>query len=257
MSNLNDEIQKTLLISIKDKMLHVVINNPSKRNALSTKHLEYLTEEMEKAKTNNDISCVYITGTGDFFTSGNDFNNFTQNKTKDEMAKGFADFIDFLIFYPKILIAGINGTCIGMGFTMLMHFDIIIASANAIFLVPFIQTLQTPEGTSSFTFPLMFGKVAGHLLYKGDAINSEEAKNFGLVSKIFDVETFSEESYGYAKEVADKPLHSLLKYKEMIKRYSKEKLSDINHYEARELRQSWENPEFKKIIAKFVKKAKF
>ena len=253
---ISEETKSQVLVTVKGKVLHIEINNQKRKNALNFNHLTYITKCLEEAKTNDTIHCIYLTGKGDFFTSGNDFNNFS-TMSYDEMATGFAKFIDMLIYYPKILIAGINGTCIGMGFTMLMHFDIILSSTDATFMVPFIQTHQVPEGTSSYLFPKLFGKLAAHLLYKGDFITSEEAKSSGLVTKLFDSENFQKEALEYVQDVSNKPLKSLMLYKQMISKYSKERLSEINHFEANELRKSWENPEFQAIINKFVKKPKF
>ncbi len=253
---ISEETKSQIIITIRGKLLHIEINNQKRKNALNFNHLTYIMKSLEEAKANDNINCIYLTGKGDFFTSGNDFNNFS-SMSYDEMANGFAKFIDYLIYYPKILIAGINGTCIGMGLTMLMHFDIILSSNNATFMVPFIQTFQVPEGTSSYLFPKLFGKLAGHLLYKGDFITSEEAKSSGLVTRIFDSDDFQKKALEYAEDVSNKPLKSLIQYKHMIKKDLNEKLSKVNHYEANELRKSWENIEFQAIINKFVKKPKF
>lgn len=251
-----DEAKKTVIITKEKGYLKVVLNNPKTKNSLSSDGMKYFLDSLKEAETDNSISCVYLTGTGDFFTSGNDFNAFAKY-TFDEMASNFEHFINYLIDYPKILIAGVNGLNYGVGFTMLMNFDIVLCSNKAQFVVPFIQTLQVPEGTSSYTFPRMFGKVAGHLLYKGDSIDAAEAKSLGLVSKIFNHDTFQKSATEYVEAVCAHGLESLVKFKSMVTRYNKEELKKVNKFEANELRKSWENPSFKKIIAKFAKQAKF
>mmetsp|Transcript_16703 Transcript_16703/g.17395 ORF Transcript_16703/g.17395 Transcript_16703/m.17395 type:complete len:141 (-) Transcript_16703:62-484(-) len=140
---------------------------------------------------------------------------------------------------------------------MLNHFDIVLCSSSAVFLVPFIQTLQVPEGTSSYNFPRIFKKLAGHILYKGDPINADEAKNAGLVSKVFEPEDFKSEAWEYVEAVAKNPLRLLVLYKKMVTKYDKERLREVNDYECKELRASWDHPDFEAIISKFVKKPKF
>ena len=145
----NDLIKKQIIAeNITENILSIRLDIPKKKNALHAHHLSYIVTLLENAKEDSQVKIVYITGTGDNFTSGNDFNSFA-DLTFDEMAEGFRKFIEYLIYYPKVLVAGVNGMNIGMGFTMLMHFDIILCSDNAFFQVPFIQTLQAPEGTSS------------------------------------------------------------------------------------------------------------
>lgn len=251
--NFSNDIKSQLLIEQKNNILTVTINNTKKKNALNFNHLLYLMDKMEEAKSDNNIKAIFITAVkGDFFTSGNDFNNFAM-MTKDEMSNGFQKFIDYLIDYPKLLAAGINGTCIGMGFTMLMHFDIVLCSPSASFLVPFIQTMQVPEGTSSYMFPRMFGKLAAHILYKGDPIFAEEAKNFGLVTKVLEENDFRNDCMDYLENITKHPLRLLVLYKSMIKRYDSNFLKEVNKYECSELRKSWDNPEFDNVMKKFVK----
>lgn len=255
-NQVSEETKKTIIITKEKGYLKVVLNNPKTKNSLSSDGMKYFLDSLKQAEFDDSIFCVYLTGTGDFFTSGNDFNAFAKYSF-DEMAGNFENFINYLIDYPKILIAGVNGLNYGVGFTMLMNFDIVLCSSKANFVVPFIQTLQAPEGTSSYTFPRMFGKVAGHLLYKGDPIDAVEAKNLGLVSKIFDHEVFHKSAIEYVEAVCKHGLDSLVKFKSMVTRYNKEELKQVNKFEASQLRKSWENPEFKKIIAKFTKQPKF
>lgn len=248
----DDEIKKTMIITKENGYIKAVINRQNKKNAINAMHLKYLSSFMESSIKDDSIKAFYITGEGEFFTSGNDFNNFV-TQTKDEMANGFKNFIEFLMDYPKLLVAGVNGTCIGMGFTMLMHFDIVLCTESAIFLTPFIQTFQVPEGTSSYMFPKIFGKLAAHILYSGQPINSEEAKTSGLVTRVFDNDSFKSNAEEYVENVCKNPLRLLVLYKKMITKHEKEHLKKVNIEECIELRNSWEHKEFQDIIKKFVK----
>merc|ERR1711976_160907 len=127
---------------------------------------------MDASIKDDTIRIVYFTSTGEMFSSGNDFNNFVE-LGPDQLIKNFEKFISYLITYPKVMIAGVNGPAIGVSFTMLTMFDIVLCSDTAFFQVPFIQTLQTPEGVSSMAFPLLLGKsMAGHLLLNGGVMTA-------------------------------------------------------------------------------------
>ena len=250
----------------KTGILVIQIDNPKKKNALKADFLKTIKKRMEEAISIDSIKCIMFCNkkNSQFFTSGNDFNSFSI-LSYDEMANLFEDFINFLINYPKILVAAINGVCVGMGVTMLCHFDIVIASERANFVVPFIQTLQVPEGTSSYMFPKLFGKLAGHMLYSGQGINVDEAKNGGLVTVIINNESedenkddFIDNSIEYVNNIAKNSNDILIKFKSMVVRYNKEFLMEVNKYECKQLRASWDNEEFKKVMNKFVKpKPKF
>ena len=237
------------------------IDNPKKKNSLNANHLKIIKDSMQKAINNVNIKCILFCNKNDseYFTSGNDFNNFGI-LTYDEMASLFEDFINFLIKYPKILVAAVNGICVGMGVTMLCHFDIVLASERARFWVPFIQTLQVPEGTSSYMFPKLMGKLAGHMLYAGQGIDVNEAKSGGLVTAIIDSDSednkndvFFENTLDYVNNICKNSTNILMKFKSMIKKHEIDFLIKINKEEVKMLRESWDDQNFKNIMKKFVK----
>jgi peroxisomal 3,2-trans-enoyl-CoA isomerase len=246
-----------LIITSEKGVLTLRLNRPTKKNAMTSKMLSQMVSAMEKAKTDDNTKVIYFTATGEVFSSGNDFNNFAE-KTFDEMITDFEGFINYLIEYPKVMIAGVNGMCIGMSFTFLTLFDIVLASDNAFFLAPFIQTLQTPEALSSITFPVLLGKsMAGHLLINGGEMTAEEAKNLGFVTKVYESKSFAEDAYEYVLACAKHPVKNMMQIKEMINRNFRKQWHEVNSKECKDLRSSWDDKAFKDIMRKFVKNAKF
>lgn len=251
--NPNDE----LMIYYEKGVLVLKVNRPKKKNSLTEVMLTQLMEVCDRALKNDNIKVIYFTSVGDVFSSGNDFNNF-QTQTFDQMISKFEKFINYLIKYPKVLIGGVNGMSIGVSFTMLALFDIVLAADTAFFQVPFIQTHQTPEGCSSYMFPLLMGKgTAGHLLLNGGPLMAKEAKELGFVSKLFEAESFETDALDYAQATAKYSNKSLMNIKNMINKNFQDKLIELNKDECKALRASWDNPQFKTIIKKFVKNPKF
>jgi peroxisomal 3,2-trans-enoyl-CoA isomerase len=237
-------------------ILTIKLNNIRRKNSITIKIFRKIMAMFEKAKTDENIKVVYFSSTGDFFSSGSDFNNFNEG-SMDELIQMFESFINALIEFPKVLIAGVNGVAVGVSFSMLAMFDIVLCSDTAFFQVPFIQTFQTPEACSSYLFPIMFGKsMAGHLLLNGGPMTAEEAKNLGFVAKIFSNDSFENDAYEYVKGVAKYPLRMLNKIKSMINKHSIDHLKKVNKEECVELRESWNQKEFENTIAKFAKKFK-
>jgi peroxisomal 3,2-trans-enoyl-CoA isomerase len=248
---------KEIIISKNNAVLTIKLNRPSKKNALNNKMLKMIIEGLNDAKNDNNIKIVYFTGTGDVFSSGNDFNNFS-DATFDENISGFRNLIDYIIDYPKVLIAGVNGMCIGMTFSFLTLLDVVLCADSAFFQAPFIQTLQCPEAISSFTFPILLGKsMAGHLLLNGGVMSSQEAKEAGFVTKVYESEHFEKDAYEYAVAMAKHPLKSLMLIKNMITRNYRDYFHKINEAECKDLRETWNNKDFQNIVRKFVKNPKF
>lgn len=246
-----------LIVSKENGVLTMKINRQKKKNSITNQMVADIITNLEIAKNDESIKVVYFTALGEVFSSGNDFNNF-QELSFDQIIANFENFIEYLIRFPKVLIAGVNGMSIGVSFTMLCLFDIVLASDSAFFQVPFIQTHQTPEGCSSYLFPLFLGKsMAGHLLLNGGPMTVDEARERGLVTKVYQQASFESDSYDYVLNVAKHATKSLMNIKSMVSRNFVDKLVDLNKYECKQLRASWDNPEFKNIMKKFVKNAKF
>ena len=246
-----------LIVRSEKGILTLKLNRPKKKNAMTTKMLEQIIFSMEAAKKDDNIKVIYFTGSGDIFSSGNDFNNF-QDNTFDQMIDNFKRLIDYFIDYPKVMIAGVNGMCIGMSFSFLTLFDIVLCSDTAFFQAPFIQTLQCPEAISSLTFPLLLGKsMAGHLLINGGVMTATEAKEAGFVTKVYEKDYFENDAYDYAAKVAEHPLKNLMHIKHMINRNFIKHFHEVNEKECKDLRSTWDDKNFQNIMRKFVKNPKF
>jgi len=243
-----------LLINREKGVLSLTLNRPTKKNALNGNISRGILNELLKAKNDNSIKVIYITGgTGDFFSSGNDFNNFLE-QNPEELANSAKNLILTIANYPKVIVAGVNGGAIGFGLTLLLLVDFVLISDNSFFMVPFIQTNQSPEGGSTFTFPNFFGKsLSSHLLMNGGTISADDAKRTGLASHLFEKETHSKEAYNYALKLAEYPLNLLMKFKQIIIRNFNEDINKAVEYEMSEIQKLWEDPKFKDIISKMIK----
>ena len=71
----------------------------------------------------------------------------------------YREFLKLLVNFPKPIVAGINGTAIGFGVTMLPLFDVVIATDKAEFFLPYSQLGQVPEGGATYTLPNVIGKL--------------------------------------------------------------------------------------------------
>ena len=252
MENKDEVIVKKL-----NGILSLTFNRPSKKNAWNNSTLLKIGECLENAKTDSDIKIAYFTGVGDVYSAGNDLNNFV-GKSFDESIAGFEKFVELFINFPKILFAGVNGMCIGVTCTLLALFDFVVCSDNAFFSTPFPQTLQSPEGCSSYLFPKILGKaVTSHMLINGGTMSSSEALNLGFVSHVWEQEHFKTNVEDYLSKLAANSNEILMTYKEMICGAERKRLLEVNKMECAILRKRWDDPLFKNIMKKFVKNAKF
>jgi peroxisomal 3,2-trans-enoyl-CoA isomerase len=220
--------------------------------------LEEFTSAIEFASRCGDIRVVVVTGKGDFFSSGNDLSNFLKGGDMSQGAlekpKGnLLKFVNVLIECPKIMIAGVNGPAIGMGCTMLCHFDFVYAVKSAYFSTPFTELAQTPELCSSYLFPQRLGRTkANEMLLLGKKLSSSDLLHL-LVTEVFDtVPAVLEYTSQVAKRVSSFPPECLLASKRLIVERSIELLKQINKEEVEELGRRWASPELIEAVAKFM-----
>lgn len=140
---------------------------------------------------------------------------------------------------------------------MLALCDVVYASDEASFSVPFSSTIQSPEACSSYTFPRIMGNsFATEVLMFNKTISAEKAKELKFISDVLPMENFHEETYEIAVEYAKNDMRTLKRIKKTLRGPLIEKLKQINRYEARILRSQWESETFETFISKFFKKRK-
>ena len=128
----------------------------------------------------SNLRVALLTGTGDTFTSGNDIADF-QARTANNREGSASRFLPTISSMQKPLIAAVNGAAIGVGTTMLMHCDLIIAARSARFVMPFTSLGLVPEAASSLLFPRLLGhQRASALLLLGEPLDAATALEWGF-----------------------------------------------------------------------------
>ncbi|XP_060630746.1 enoyl-CoA delta isomerase 2-like isoform X2 [Anolis sagrei] len=251
---------QTLQVTTKDNITKIVLNRPKVKNAINKKMYDEIIEALEEAAKDDSVITV-VTGNGDFYSSGNDLNNYvditpeeieTRAKESEKMLKSFVgNFIDF----PKPLIAVVNGPAVGIAVTLLGLFDIVYASDRATFHTPFSSLGLSPEGCSSYTFPKIMGlSKATEMLLFNKKLTAAEACSWGLVTEVFPDSTFQKEVWTRLKAYASLPRNSLTFSKKLIRRMEKEKLHEANSRECACLQERWTSDECMNAVMKFFQK---
>jgi enoyl-CoA hydratase/carnithine racemase len=159
-------------------------NRPEKMNAITRDMYAGLTSALNEAAGDFGVRAVVITSEGEHFTAGNDIKDFMANPPTEE-SSDVARFLAALLEFPKPLIAAVKGNAIGVGTTMLLHCDIVIAAPNTNFSMPFTSLGLVPEAGSSKLFPELVGyQRAARIFMTGDPFSADEAKEMGLVESI-------------------------------------------------------------------------
>ncbi|NXG71449.1 ECI2 isomerase, partial [Baryphthengus martii] len=251
---------ETLIVTTKNNITKIMFNRPDRKNAINHKMYREITKALEEAGK-DDSTIAVITGNGDYYSSGNDLNNFANIQPSDmaKMAKDGAvllrEFVDHFIDFPKPLVAMVNGPAIGICVTVLGLCDIVYASDRATFHTPFSQLGQSPEGCSSYLFPKIMGLAkANEMLLFNRKLTAAEACAQGLVTEVFPERTFQKEAWARLEAYAALPKNSLAVSKQLLRSMEKEKLHEVNSRECEILKERWLSDECVNAIVSFFQK---
>ncbi|MFM9154143.1 MAG: enoyl-CoA hydratase-related protein [Methylocystis sp.] len=165
-------------------VLSVALDRPSKKNALNRDMYCALTEALVTAQQDLSIRVVVLSGSGGDFTAGNDLGDFLNFLESPETFPALT-FVRTLALFPKPIVAAVTGAAIGIGTSMLFHCDLVFASSDAIFSMPFINLGLVPEAGVSLLAPMRLGRArATQALLLGEAFSAQQALEMGLVNAV-------------------------------------------------------------------------
>jgi enoyl-CoA hydratase/carnithine racemase len=139
-------------------ILRVVLNRPSKKNAMTSGMYLTLADVFNGAAKDERIRVVLWHGAGDSFCAGNDVEDFLKNPPGPGESPQ-ARLMHALVDFDKPLVAAVQGAAIGGGTTMLTHCDFVYAGESTKFQMPFINLAVVPEFGSSWSVPARIGHI--------------------------------------------------------------------------------------------------
>jgi len=252
-------------------LLTIRLNRPSKFNAITTGMYQEITETLNRHRTGGDgegagsdggVKMVLLTGTGPYYSAGNDLSAFASitDPVKDSQAakqimnRFLFSFIDF----DKPIVCGINGPAIGIMTTSLGLMDVVWAKEGATFSAPFSATAQSPEGCSSLLFPTILGKsMASEVLMFNRQLSTGEALQSGLISRIISAKDdvdFRQQVERELNQLLDTcSAESMATTKRLIHSHAvKEHLKCVAEEEADQLVGRWLSADFPEFIFRFL-----
>ncbi|MFQ3236818.1 MAG: enoyl-CoA hydratase/carnithine racemase [Paraglaciecola sp.] len=204
-----------ILIHKDNGVLHIGIHRPEKKNALTSLMYTAMAKALKDSVSDESIKVVLIHGTQDAFSAGNDLNDF-DNRDVNKPSPASVLLYE-LHNYPKPIVGAVSGFAVGIGVTMLLHFDLVYAS-ETYFKMPFVDLGVCPEGGSSLLIPQLAGhRKAAEILMLGDAFDTETAISLGIVNQKIDKSEVFEFALTKAKSLALKPQNALRTTKRLLK----------------------------------------
>ncbi|MBW4050499.1 MAG: enoyl-CoA hydratase [Proteobacteria bacterium] len=200
-------IPEQVLVSRRGHVCEVRLNRPEKRNALTSNMYEALIDAFTEAEGDEDVHVLLLSGEGGCFTGGNDLKDFLDAPAVISSDHVIARFLRALSGFGKILIAAVHGPTVGIGATLLLHCDLVIAAARSTRIItPFVQLGLVPEAASTLLLPRLIGhQRAAEMLFLGAPLDASTAREWGLVNRVVEDEALMEQARALADTAARQP----------------------------------------------------
>ncbi len=263
-----------VLYEVADGIATITLNRPAQLNALTQLMQEELRDAMFTADADDAVRVVILTGAGRGFCAGADMNLLSNLSDSDGDARNREDRMksdrlrrddfpgdfqkknSYIPSVGKPVIAAINGPCAGLGFIFTLYCDLRFAAEGAKFTTAFSRRGLIAEHGVSWMLPRLIGlQNALDLLLSARKFEAAEAKELGLVSRVFPKETFMDSVRDYAKILAlEVSPRSLRIMKRQIYAAQFQNLAEAIEIGDREMLLSFDSEDFKEGVDHFVEK---
>jgi len=136
-----------------DAVLTITFARPEKKNAFLPEMYEAVAAALRDADADDAVRAILVRGAGETFSAGNDIAGFMSGKM-DAAVRLLLQLVE----QEKPIVAAVDGLAIGIGTTLLLHADYVVATARARFQLPFVNLGLTPEGGSTVLLPALVGR---------------------------------------------------------------------------------------------------
>ena len=192
-------------------------DRPHKRNAITHRMYQALAAHLHAALADDAVRAVLLSGAGASFSAGNDLNDFLSGP-EFTSAHPVMDVLRTLATFDKPLVAAVHGTTVGIGVTMLLHCDLVVAAQDTQLLMPFVALALVPEAGSSLLLPRLVGQQrAAELLLLGEGLDAAAAERLGLVNRVVDADKVLDEARALAQRLARQPAEALRATKRLLR----------------------------------------
>jgi enoyl-CoA hydratase/carnithine racemase len=195
----------------------ILLDRGNKKNALTVAMYARLAGLLDEAAKDDGISVVILGSTNDAFSAGNDLLDFASNPPTTEDS-AVIRFLKALAFFPKPVVAAVDGVAVGIGTTMLLHCDLVVATTRARFQLPFVKLALVPEAAASLLLPNLVGlQRASEWLLLGEPFDAEAALRAGIVNAVVDPSELAATAMAKAEALCRLPQDAVQASKRLIR----------------------------------------
>jgi enoyl-CoA hydratase/carnithine racemase len=262
--------------NVADRVATITLNRPDKLNAWTATMDQEVRAAMYEAERDSNVRVIVLTGAGRGFCAGADMSllgtiakeglegyrgpeSFLRNTGNGERQDVRPDFQKKYSYFPSIqkpVIAAVNGPAVGLGFILTLYCDLRFASDTARFGTAFAKRGLIAEYGLAWMLPRLIGPASAlDMLFSARLVDAQEAVRMRLVNQVFPQDSFLENVYAYAKELASSVSpRSMGIIKTQVYNAMFQTLSEAFEASEQEMLKSLQCEDFKEGVAHFVEK---
>jgi enoyl-CoA hydratase/carnithine racemase len=237
--------------------LAIVLARPDRRNAITVAMYEALAEAFEAAQGDDSLRVITIRGEGQDFAAGNDIGDFLKALPRDTDEIPVWRLLRALATCETPLVAAVHGNCVGIGTTLLLHCDLVVAEEGARFSMPFVDLALVPEAASTLLLPQLAGRRrSARYLLLGETFGVEEAMAIGLASHSAAAGGLEAELQAIVDRLLAKPPEALRQTQRLLRGGSSNAILERMKLESEAFAERLASAEAKEAFTAFFEKRK-
>jgi 2-(1,2-epoxy-1,2-dihydrophenyl)acetyl-CoA isomerase len=262
MSDPHTQLQ-TVNVSLLDGVATVELNRPEALNAWNGQFGLDLLSALRGLATDDAVRAVVLTGAGRAFSSGADLKDVGGGETTPDgrpdvyriLTERYHPIMFAIREMPKPVVAAVNGAAVGIGCSLALCCDLIVAAESAYFLLAFVNIGLVPDGGSSLFVPSRIGMArASELAMLGERLGAAQALDWGLINRVFPDEYLAHEAAALATRLAAGPTRSYAGTKRQLNSWLYARMSEQLELEAQLQREMFESDDFLEGAMAFAQK---
>jgi 2-(1,2-epoxy-1,2-dihydrophenyl)acetyl-CoA isomerase len=231
---------ETVNLRINDGAATIELNRPEKLNAWNAQFGDDLNEALRRIADDDAVRAVLITGAGRGFSSGADLTELGSDVTPEgrpdvykTLTERYHPIMVGIRELPKPVVAAVNGPAVGIGCSLALCSDLIIAAESAYFLLAFVNIGLVPDGGSSLFLPTRIGMArATELSMLGERLPAPKALEWGLINRVVPDGQLRDEADALVARLAAGPTRSYAGAKRQLNNWLYQRMPEQLELEA-------------------------
>jgi enoyl-CoA hydratase/carnithine racemase len=242
-------------------VLAITLARPERRNAITIAMYAALADAIANAQQDPSLRLITLSGEGEDFTAGNDLADFLAAMPRDG-AEGGDEIAVWRLLRALAgnelpLIAAVHGNAIGIGTTLLLHCDFVLAEEGTRFSLPFVDLGLVPEAASSLLLPRLAGRRrAARYLLLAEPFGPEEAFEWGLVTKVVPAGGLDQALSETVAALLAKPAEAMRLTQKLLRHGARDEMLERFELENSHFSERLQSAEVKEAITAFFEKRK-